>query len=76
MVLELSEWFPWCCGLSLCLCSGETVEKNWNIIVPGYGDDPRPLKKPVPSAAHVSRLAAIGKAQVQGPSKTSETKKT
>jgi transcription initiation factor TFIID subunit 12 len=42
------------------------LEKNWNIRVPGYGDDPRPARKltgnPAQSA-HAARLQAIAKSQ-------------
>jgi transcription initiation factor TFIID subunit 12 len=42
------------------------LEKNWNIRVPGYGDDPRPTRKLTgnPSqSAHAARLQAIAKSQ-------------
>jgi transcription initiation factor TFIID subunit 12 len=42
------------------------LEKNWNIRVPGYGDDPRPARKLGSSSAqsaHAVRLQAIAKSQ-------------
>mmetsp|Transcript_17589 Transcript_17589/g.36515 ORF Transcript_17589/g.36515 Transcript_17589/m.36515 type:complete len:102 (+) Transcript_17589:548-853(+) len=41
------------------------LEKNWNIVVPGYGDDPKPLRKQLLSNLHQSRMSTIGKAQAQ-----------
>ena len=39
------------------------LQKTWNIRVPGYGDDPRPIRKSVPSPGHFARLQAVAKAQ-------------
>jgi len=39
------------------------LEKNWNIRVPGYGDDPRPAKKTATSPEHTARVQMIAKSQ-------------
>lgn len=39
------------------------LEKNWNIRVPGYGDDPRPAKRATPTSIHNIRMQAIAKTQ-------------
>lgn len=42
------------------------LEKNWNIRVPGYGDDPRPARRAAAAPVHNARLQAIAKSQQQG----------
>jgi transcription initiation factor TFIID subunit 12 len=40
------------------------LEKNWNIRVPGYGDDPKPARRVAGNpaqSAHAARLQAIAK---------------
>lgn len=39
------------------------LEKNWNIRVPGYGDDPRPVKRTASTPVHSARMQAIAKSQ-------------
>eukprot|EP00184_Porphyridium_aerugineum_P007875 CAMPEP_0184692474 /NCGR_PEP_ID=MMETSP0313-20130426/943_1 /TAXON_ID=2792 /ORGANISM="Porphyridium aerugineum, Strain SAG 1380-2" /LENGTH=132 /DNA_ID=CAMNT_0027150309 /DNA_START=254 /DNA_END=652 /DNA_ORIENTATION=+ len=41
------------------------LEKNWNIRVPGYGDDPKPLKRNPPNPVHLQRMQQVQKAQQQ-----------
>lgn len=41
------------------------LEKDWNIRVPGYGDDPFPARRNTASAVHTARLQAIAKTQSQ-----------
>mmetsp|Transcript_12012 Transcript_12012/g.36622 ORF Transcript_12012/g.36622 Transcript_12012/m.36622 type:complete len:133 (+) Transcript_12012:331-729(+) len=40
------------------------LERNWNMRVPGYGEDRRPMRKPTTSAAHNARLQMIQKAKM------------
>lgn len=39
------------------------LEKNWDIRVPGYGDDPRPARRAAPTPVHQARLQAIARSQ-------------
>lgn len=39
------------------------LEKNWDIRVPGYGDDPRPARRATPTPIHQARLNAINRSQ-------------
>ncbi len=39
------------------------LEKNWDIRVPGYGDDPRPARRAAPTPVHSARLQAIARSQ-------------
>lgn len=42
------------------------LEKNWNIRVPGYGDDPKPSRRIAGNqaqSAHTARLQAVARSQ-------------
>ncbi|KAA8495338.1 Transcription initiation factor TFIID subunit 12 [Porphyridium purpureum] len=41
------------------------LEKNWNVRVPGYGDDPKPVRRAPPNPVHQQRLQQVQKAQQQ-----------
>lgn len=45
------------------------LEKGWNIRVPGFGDDPKPVRRGAQAgpSAHAARLQAIAKLQQNNP---------
>lgn len=41
------------------------LEKNWDIRVPGYGDDPKPVRRLQASPVHIARVQAIARSHQQ-----------
>lgn len=42
------------------------LETNWNIRIPGYGDDPRPTRRTGTQPIHNARLQAVARNQPHG----------